>query len=126
MSAGGRKIIETGGSWLPADGGQTLQIPKAGIYTLTAWVDVRTPGGGVDLILEIIQVPKGSVYKPPDNPYDPIYAWGSAANMPFITITASGMLRLNAGDRVGISLLSTQARTCTLKNYRFTATYLRQ
>lgn len=126
MSAGGRKIIETGGSWLPADGGQTLQIPKAGIYTLTAWADVRTPGGGVGLILEIIQVPKGSVYKPPDNPYDSIYAWGSAANVPFITITASGMLRLNAGDRVGISLLSTQARTCTLKNYRFTATYLRQ
>lgn len=126
MSAGGRKIIETGGSWLPADGGQTLQIPKAGIYTLTAWVDVRTPGGGCGLILEIIQVPKGSVYKPPDNLYDSIYACGSAANVPFITITASGMLRLNAGDRVGISLLSTQARTCTLKNYRFTATYLRQ
>ena len=125
MTAGGRKIIETGGSWITADGGQTLQIPKSGVYDLTAWAAVKSYGWDGDVLLAIIPAPKGTVYQP-GAPYGSIYTYGAAAVGQIITITASGMLRLNAGDRVGIALQSTQAGTCTLKDYRFTATYLRQ
>lgn len=125
MTAGGRKIIETGGQWVTADGGQTIQIPKTGVYDLKAWAAVKSIGWDGDVLLAVIPASKGSVYSP-DAPYGSIYAYGAAAAGQIMTITASGLLRLNAGDRIGLALQSTQAGYATLKDYRFTAVYLRQ
>lgn len=125
MTAGGRKIIETGGQWATGDGGQTIQIPKTGVYDLKAWAAVKSYGWDGDVLLAVIPASKGSVYSP-DAPYGSIYTYGAAATGQIITLTASGMLRLNAGDRIGLALQSTQAGYATLKDYRFTATYLRQ
>ncbi len=125
MTAGGRKIIETGGTWATADGGNTIQIPKTGVYDLKAWAAVKSYGWDGDVLLAVIPASKGSVYSP-DAPYGSIYTYGAAAAGQIITLTASGMLRLNAGDRIGLALQSTQAGYATLKDYRFTATYLRQ
>lgn len=125
MTAGGRKIIETGGAWVAADGGQTIQIPKAGVYDLKAWAAVKSIGWDGDVLLAVIPASKGSVYSP-DAPYGSIYAYGAAAAGQIMTITAAGLLRLSEGDRIGLALQSTQAGYATLKDYRFTATYLRQ
>lgn len=125
MTAGGRKIIETGGAWVTADGGQTIQIPKTGVYDLKAWAAVKSIGWDGDILLAVIPASKGSVYSP-GAPYGSIYAYGTAAAGQIMTITAAGLLRLNEGDRIGLALQSTQAAYATLKDYRFTATYLRQ
>lgn len=125
VTTGGRKIIETGGTWAPADGGQTIQVPKTGVYDLKAWAAVKSIGWDGDVLLAVVPASKGSVYSP-DAPYGSIYTYGAAAVGQIITLTASGIIRLNVGDRIGLAMQSTQAGYATLKDYRFTATYLRQ
>lgn len=122
---GGRKIVETGGTWRSSDGGQTVTVPKAGVYQVEAWVAVKSPGWDGTVLLAVTNAARGSVYSP-TSAFGSVYAYGAAGPGQYMTIRTSGMIRCAEGERIGIALQSTQNANATLKDYRFTATYLRQ
>ena len=125
LMSGGRKLVETGGTWKTSDGGQTVTVPKAGIYQVEAWVAVKSYSWDGTVLLAVTNAAKGAVYSP-TSAFGSIYAYGAAGPNQYMTIRTSGMIRCGEGERIGIALLSNQAAYATLKDYRFTATYLRQ
>ncbi len=125
LLTGGRKLVETGGTWRSSDGGQTVTVPKAGIYQVEAWVAVKSPGWDGTVLLAVTNAAAGTVYSP-SSAFGSVYAYGSAGPGQYMTIHVSGMMRCAEGERIGIALQSTQNANATLKDYRFTATYLRQ
>lgn len=122
---GGRKLVETGGTWRSSDGGQTVTVPKAGVYQVEAWVAVKSLGWDGTVLLAVTNAAAGTVYSP-SSAFGSVYAYGSAGPGQYMTIHVSGMMRCAEGERIGIALQSTQNANATLKDYRFTATYLRQ
>lgn len=125
LLTGGRKLVETGGTWKSSDGGQTVTVPKAGVYQVEAWAAVKSYGWDGTVLLAVTNAAKGSVYSP-TSAFGSVYAYGSAGPGQYMTIRTSGLIRCGEGERIGIALLSNQAAYATLKDYRFTATYLRQ
>lgn len=125
LLTGGRKLVETGGTWKSSDGGQTVTVPKAGVYQVEAWAAVKSYGWDGTVLLAVTNAAKGSVYSP-TSAFGSVYAYGSAGPGQYMTIRTSGMIRCAEGERIGIALQSTQKSYATLKDYRFTATYLRQ
>ena len=125
LMSGGRKLVETGGAWKTSDGGQTVTVPKAGVYQVEAWVAVKSYSWDGTVLLAVTNAAKGAVYSP-TSAFGSIYAYGAAGPNQYMTIRTSGMIRCGEGERIGIALLSNQAAYATLKDYRFTATYLRQ
>lgn len=121
----GRKLVETGGTWKSSDGGQTVTVPKAGVYQVEAWVAVKSYGWDGTVLLAVANAAKGAVYSP-TSAFGSVYAYGSGGPGQYMTIRTSGMIRCAEGERIGIALQSTQKSYATLKDYRFTATYLRQ
>lgn len=125
LMSGGRKLVETGGTWKSSDGGQTVTVPKAGVYQVEAWVAVKSYGWDGTVLLAVTNAARGTVYSP-TSAFGSVYAYGSAGPGQYMTIRTSGMIRCGEGERIGIALQSTQKSYATLKDYRFTATYLRQ
>ena len=125
LLSGGRKLVETGGTWKTSDGGQTVTVPKAGVYQVEAWAAVKSYGWDGTLLLAVANAAKGAVYSP-SAAFGSVYAYGAGGPGQYMTIRTSGMIRCGEGERIGIALLSNQAAYATLKDYRFTATYLRQ
>lgn len=125
LLTGGRKLVETGGTWKSSDGGQTVTVPKAGVYQVEAWVAVKSYGWDGTVLLAVTNAARGAVYSP-SSVFGSVYAYGSAGPGQYMTIRTSGMIRCAEGERIGIALQSTQKSYATLKDYRFTATYLRQ
>lgn len=125
LMSGGRKLVETGGTWKSSDGGQTVTVPKAGVYQVEAWVAVKSYGWDGTVLLAVTNAARGTVYSP-SSAFGSVYAYGSAGPGQYMTIRTSGMIRCSEGERIGIALQSTQKAYATLKDYRFTATYLRQ
>lgn len=125
LMSGGRKLVETGGTWKSSDGGQTVTVPKAGVYQVEAWVAVKSYGWDGTVLLAVTNAARGAVYSP-TSAFGSVYAYGSAGPGQYMTIRTSGMIRCGEGERIGIALQSKQKAYATLKDYRFTATYLRQ
>ena len=125
LMSGGRKLVETGGTWKSSDGGQTVTVPKAGVYQVEAWVAVKSYGWDGTVLLAVTNAAKGAVYSP-TSAFGSVYAYGSAGPGQYMTIRTSGMIRCGEGERIGIALQSNQKAYATLKDYRFTATDLRQ
>ena len=125
LMSGGRKLVETGGTWKSSDGGQTVTVPKAGVYQVEAWVAVKSYGWDGTVLLAVTNAARGAVYSP-SSAFGSVYAYGSAGPGQYMTIRTSGMIRCGEGERIGIALQSTQKSYATLKDYRFTATYVRQ
>ena len=123
--SGGRKLVETGGTWKSSDGGQTVTVPKAGVYQVEAWVAVKSYGWDGTVLLAVTNAARGAVYSP-SSAFGSVYAYGSAGPGQYMTIRTSGMIRCGEGERLGIALQSNQKAYATLKDYRFTASYLRQ
>lgn len=122
---GGRKLIEAGSTWPSSDGGQTVTVPKAGVYQVEAWAAVKSYGWDGTVLLAVTNAARGAVYSP-TSAFGSVYAYGSAGPGQYMTIRTSGVIRCAEGERIGIALQSTQNGYATLKDYRFTATYLRQ
>lgn len=122
---GGRKLVETGGAWKSSDGGTTVTVPKAGVYQVEAWAAIKSPSWDGTILLAVTNAAKGTVYSP-TSAFGSLYAYGSAGPNQYMTIRTSGMIRCGEGERIGLALLSNQPAYATLKDYRFTATYLRQ
>ena len=125
LMSGGRKLVETGGTWKTSDGGQTVIVPKAGVYQVEAWAAIKSYSWDGTVLLAVTNATKGAVYSP-TSAFGSVYAYGSAGPNQYMTIRTSGLIRCGEGERIGIALLSNQAAYATLKDYRFTATYLRQ
>ena len=125
LLSGGRKLVETGGTWVSSDGGQTVTVPKAGVYQVEAWAAIKSYGWDGAVLLAVTNAAKGTFYSP-TSAFGSVYAYGSAGPGQYMTIHTSGMIRCGEGERIGIALQSTQTSYATLKDYRFTATYLRQ
>jgi hypothetical protein len=125
LMSGGRKLVETGGAWKTSDGGQTVTVPKAGVYQVEAWAAIKSYSWDGTVLLAVTNAAKGTVYSP-TSAFGSVYAYGAAGPNQYMTIRTSGMIRCGEGERIGIALLSNQAAYATLKDYRFTATYLRQ
>lgn len=125
LLSGGRKLVETGGTWVSSDGGQTVTVPKAGVYQVDAWAAIKSYGWDGAVLLAVTNAAKGAVYSP-TSAFGSVYAYGSAGPGQYMTIHTSGMIRCGEGERIGIALQSTQTSYATLRDYRFTATYLRQ
>lgn len=125
LLTGGRKLVETGGTWKSSDGGQTVTVPKAGVYQVEAWAAVKSYGWDGTVLLAVTNAARGAVYSP-TSAFGSVYAYGAAGSGQYMTIRTSGMIRCAEGERLGIALQSTQKSYATLKDYRFTATYLRQ
>ena len=125
LMSGGRKLVETGGTWKSSDGGQTVTVPKAGVYQVEAWVAVKSYGWDGTVLLAVTNAARGAVYSP-SSAFGSVYAYGSAGPGQYMTIRTSGMIRCGEGERLGIALQSNQKAYATLKDYRFTASYLRQ
>lgn len=123
--SGGRKLVETGGTWVSSDGGQTVTVPKAGVYQVEAWAAIKSYGWDGAVLLAVTNAAKGAVYSP-TSAFGSVYAYGSAGPGQYMTIHTTGMIRCGEGERIGIALQSTQTSYATLRDYRFTATYLRQ
>ena len=124
LLSGGKKLCETGGVWELMDGGQTVTPPKPGIYQITAWAAVQSSSWDGTVLLAVSTARKGTVYSPTAD-FGTVYAYAQGAPAEYMTVTATGMMRLGEGERVGIVLTSTQSGNATLRDYRFTATYLR-
>lgn len=122
---GGRKLVETGGTWRSSDGGTTVTVPKAGVYQVEAWAAIKSYSWDGTVLLAVTNAAKGTVYSP-TSAFGSLYAYGSAGPNQYMTIRTSGMIRCGEGERIGLALLSNQPAYATLKDYRFTATYLRQ
>jgi hypothetical protein len=122
---GGRKLVETGGTWRSSDGGTTVTVPKAGVYQVEAWAAIKSYSWDGTVLLAVTNAAKGAVYSPTSQ-FGSLYAYGSAGPNQYMTIRTSGMIRCGEGERIGLALLSNQPAYATLKDYRFTATYLRQ
>ena len=125
LLSGGRKLVETGGVWGSSDGGQTVTVPKAGVYQVDAWAAIKSYGWDGAVLLAVTNAAKGAVYSP-TSAFGSVYAYGSAGPGQYMTIHTTGMIRCGEGERIGIALQSTQTSYATLRDYRFTATYLRQ
>lgn len=125
LLSGGRKLVETGGVWVSSDGGQTVTVPKAGVYQVEAWAAIKSYGWDGAVLLAVTNAAKGAVYSP-TSAFGSVYAYGSAGPGQYMTIHTTGMIRCGEGERIGIALQSTQTSYATLRDYRFTATYLRQ
>lgn len=125
LMGGGRKLVETGGTWRSSDGGKSVTVPKAGVYQIEAWAAIKSYSGEGTILLAVTNAAKGTVYSP-TSAFGSVYAYGAAAPGQYMTIRASGMIRCGEGERIGIALQSNQPSYATLKDYRFTATYLRQ
>lgn len=125
LLSGGRKLIETGGTWVSSDGGQTVTVPKAGVYQVEAWAAIKSYGWDGAVLLAVTNAARGAVYSP-TSAFGSVYAYGSAGPGQYMTIHTTGMIRCGEGERIGIALQSTQTSYATLRDYRFTATYLRQ
>ena len=125
LLSGGRKLVETGGTWTSSDGGQTVTVPQAGVYQVEAWSAIKSYGWDGTVLLAVTNAAKGAVYSP-TSAFGSVYAYGAAGPGQYMTIHTSGMVRCGEGERIGIALQSTQTSYATLKDYRFTATYLRQ
>lgn len=123
--SGGRKIVETGGTWTSSDGGQTVTVPQAGVYQVEAWAAIKSYGWDGSVLLAVTSAALGAVYTP-TSAFGSVYAYGSAGPGQYMTIHTTGMIRCGEGERIGIALQSTQTSYATLRDYRFTATYLRQ
>ena len=123
--SGGRKLVEAGGVWVSSDGGQTVTVPKAGVYQVEAWAAIKSYGWDGAVLLAVTNAAKGAVYSP-TSAFGSVYAYGSAGPGQYMTIHTTGMIRCGEGERIGIALQSTQTSYATLRDYRFTATYLRQ
>ena len=123
--SGGRKIVETGGTWTSSDGGQTVTVPQAGVYQVEAWAAIKSYGWDGSVLLAVTSAARGAVYTP-TSAFGSVYAYGSAGPGQYMTIHTTGMIRCGEGERIGIALQSTQTSYATLRDYRFTATYLRQ
>lgn len=121
----GRKLVETGGTWKSSDGGQTVTVPKGGVYQVEAWAAIKSYGWDGTVLLAVTNAARGTVYSP-SSAFGSVYAYGSAGPGQYMTIRTSGMIRCGEGERIGIALQSNQKAYATLKDYRFTATYLRQ
>lgn len=125
LLSGGRKLVETGGTWVSSDGGQTVTVPKAGVYQVEAWAAIKSYSWDGAVLLAVTNAARGSVYSPTSE-FGSVYAYGSAGPGQYMTIHTTGMIRCGEGERIGIALQSTQTSYATLRDYRFTATYLRQ
>lgn len=125
LMAGGRKLVETGGTWQSSDGGQTVTVPKAGVYLVEAWVAIKSTGWDGTILLAVTNAAAGAVYAP-TSAFGSVYAYGSAGPGQYMTIRTSGLIRCGEGERIGLAIQSTQTGYATLKDYRFTATYQRQ
>lgn len=125
LLSGGRKLVEAGGTWVSSDGGQTVTVPKAGVYQVEAWAAIKSYGWDGAVLLAVTNAAKGAVYSPTSG-FGSVYSYGSAGPGQYMTIHTSGMIRCGEGERIGIALQSTQTSYATLRDYRFTATYLRQ
>ena len=125
LMTGGRKLVETGGTWKSSDGGTTVTVPKAGVYQVEAWAAIKSASWDGTVLLAITNAAKGAVYSPTSQ-FGSLYAYGAAGPNQYMTIRTSGMIRCGEGERIGIALQSNQKAYATLKDYRFTATYLRQ
>lgn len=125
LMAGGRKLVETGGTWQSSDGGQTVTVPKAGVYQVEAWAAIKSTGWDGTVLLAVTNAAAGVVYAP-SSAFGSVYAYGSAGPGQYMTIRVSGLIRCGEGERLGLALQSTQTGYATLKDYRFTATYQRQ
>ena len=125
LLSGGRNLCETGGAWKSSDGGQTVTPPKPGIYQVTAWAAVQSSSWQGTVLLSVSSAPKGSVYSPTAD-FGTVYSYAQGAPNEYMTLTTTGMMRIGEGERIGISLRSTQTGYAKLRDYRFTATYLRQ
>lgn len=125
LMSDGRKLVETGGTWKTSDGGQTVTVPKAGVYQVEAWAAIKSYSWDGTVLLAVTNAAKGAVYSP-TSAFGSVYAYGAAGPNQYMTIRTSGMIRCGEGERIGIALQSNQAAYATLKDYRFTATYLRQ
>lgn len=125
LMSGGRKLVETGGTWTSSDGGQTVTVPKAGVYQVEAWAAIKSYGWDGAVLLAVTNAARGAVYSPTSE-FGSVYAYGSAGPGQYMTIHMTGMVRCGEGERIGIALQSTQTSYATLRDYRFTATYLRQ
>lgn len=125
LLSGGRKLVETGGTWVSSDGGQTVTVPKAGVYQVEAWAAIKSYGWDGAVLLAVTNAARGAVYSP-TSAFGSVYAYGSAGPGQYMTIHTTGMIRCGEGERIGIALQSTQTSYATLRDYRFTATYLRQ
>ena len=125
LMTGGRKLVETGGTWRSSDGGTTVTVPKAGVYQVEAWAAIKSYSGKGTVLLAVTNTPRGAVYSPTLE-FGSVYAYGAADPDQYMTIRSSGMIRCGEGERIGLALRSNQDVYATLKDYRFTATYLRQ
>lgn len=125
LMGGGRKLVETGGTWRSSDGGKSVTVPKAGVYQIEAWAAIKSYSGEGSILLAVTNAAKGAVYSPTSE-FGSVYAYGSAAVGQYMTIHASGMIRCGEGERIGLALQSNQPAYATLKDYRFGATYIRQ
>lgn len=125
LMGGGRKLVETGGTWRSSDGGKSVTVPKAGVYQVEAWAAIKSYSGEGTVLLAVTNTPRGAVYSP-SSEFGSVYAYGAAAFGQYMTIRAVGMIRCGEGERLGLALQSNQPSYATLKDYRFTATYLRQ
>ena len=125
LMSGGRRIVETGGTWTSSDGGQTVTVPKAGVYQVEAVAAIKSYGWDGTVLLAVTNAARGAVYSP-TSAFGSVYAYGAAGPGQYMTIRTSGMIRCGEGERIGLALQSTQTSYATLRDYRFTATYLRQ
>lgn len=125
LMAGGRKLVETGGTWQSSDGGQTVTVPTAGVYLVEAWAAIKSTGWDGTILLAVTNAAAGTVYAP-TSAFGSVYAYGTAGPGQYMTIRTSGLIRCGEGERLGLALQSTQTGYATLKDYRFTATYQRQ
>lgn len=125
LMAGGRKLVETGGTWQSSDGGQTVTVPTAGVYLVEAWAAIKSTGWDGTILLAVTNAAAGTVYAP-TSAFGSVYAYGTAGPGQYMTIRTSGLIRCGEGERLGLALQSTQSGYATLKDYRFTATYQRQ
>jgi hypothetical protein len=125
LMTGGQKLVESGGTWKSSDGGTTVTVPKAGVYQVEAWAAIKSSSWDGTVLLAITNAAKGAVYSPTSQ-FGSLYAYGAAGPNQYMTIRTSGMIRCGEGERIGIALQSNQKAYATLKDYRFTATYLRQ
>jgi len=125
LMGGGRKLVETGGTWRSSDGGKSVTVPKAGVYQIEAWAAIKSYSGEGSILLAVTNAAKGTVYSPTSE-FGSVYAYGAAAVGQYMTIHASGMIRCGEGERIGLALQSNQPAYATLKDYRFAATYIRQ
>lgn len=125
MLSGGRNLCETGGVWKTSDGGNTVTPPKPGIYQITVCATVQSSSWPGAVLLAVTTATKDTVYSPASE-FGGVYSYAQGGPREYMTITATGVIRIGEGERVGIALKSTQVGQATLRDYRFTATYLRQ